>query len=158
MILAFICNILMIAFVLDSSSPSLDDRMHESTLTFSSVEIWPWEEPLECPHYGPIPVLQRCKYFQCQNQATIKLTRYCPQRNLLAAIFFCAATGLAKGSILLFYLRIFPSKKVVYTVWSVFAFTIAYSLACVFVNIFSCNPVKASWDLTAAATAVCINR
>lgn len=80
------------------------------------------------------------------------------QENLLAAIFFCAATGLAKGSILLFYLRIFPSKKVVYTVWSVFAFTIAYSLACVFVNIFSCNPVKASWDLTAAATGVCINR
>lgn len=156
MILAFICNILMIAFVLDSPSPSLDDRMHESTLIFSSVEIWPWEASLECPHYGPIPVLQRCKYFSAdiKDQADQVLL----QENLLAAIFFCAATGLAKGSILLFYLRIFPSKKVVYTVWSVFAFTIAYSLACVFVNIFSCNPVKASWDLTAAATGVCINR
>jgi hypothetical protein len=80
------------------------------------------------------------------------------QRNLLAAIFFCAATGLAKGSILLFYLRIFPGKYIVITVWTLFAFVIGYSLAGVFANIFSCNPVSASWNLEDAASAICMNR
>jgi hypothetical protein len=78
--------------------------------------------------------------------------------NMIAAIFFCAATGLAKGSILLFYLRIFPAKAAQITVWLAFAFTIAYSLSSVLVNIFACSPVKASWDLAASATATCIDR
>lgn len=78
--------------------------------------------------------------------------------NLLAAIAFCIATGLAKGSILLFYLRIFPSKKMVWTVWTLFAFTIGYSFACGLVNLFSCNPVAGSWKLEYATTAICINR
>ena len=73
-------------------------------------------------------------------------------------MFFCAATGLAKGSILLFYLRIFPSTAIRWSVWILFAFTIAYSLASVLVNIFSCNPISGSWNLQDAAIAVCINR
>jgi hypothetical protein len=59
---------------------------------------------------------------------------------------------------LLFYLRIFPGRYIVITVWSLFAFVIGYSLAGVFANIFSCNPVSASWSLEDAATAVCMNR
>ncbi|KAF3358585.1 hypothetical protein HYQ45_002755 [Verticillium longisporum] len=78
--------------------------------------------------------------------------------NVLAAIFFCLATGLAKGSILLFYLRIFPSRKMIWTVWVLFGFTVGYSLACALVNVFSCNPIAGSWALEHAATAVCINR
>ncbi|KAM0276818.1 hypothetical protein ACHAQH_006353 [Verticillium albo-atrum] len=78
--------------------------------------------------------------------------------NVLAAIFFCLATGLAKGSILLFYLRIFPSRKMIWTVWVLFGFTVGYSLACALVNIFSCNPIAGSWALEHATTAVCINR
>jgi hypothetical protein len=35
---------------------------------------------------------------------------------------------------------------------------IGYSLAGVFANIFSCNPVSASWNLEDAATAACMNR
>jgi hypothetical protein len=58
----------------------------------------------------------------------------------------------------LFYLRIFPTKAVKIAVWVLFAFTEGYSLASVFVNIFSCNPISGSWQLEAAAVAVCINR
>lgn len=78
--------------------------------------------------------------------------------NLLAAIFFCAATGFAKGSILIFYLRIFPMKSARIVIWIAFAFIIGYSTASVLVNIFSCNPVRGSWDPVAMATAKCINR
>lgn len=46
----------------------------------------------------------------------------------------------------------------VYTVWVLFAFTIGYSVACGLVNLFSCNPVEASWKLEYALTADCINR
>ncbi|KAK8128726.1 hypothetical protein PG984_009834 [Apiospora sp. TS-2023a] len=79
-------------------------------------------------------------------------------KNVIAAILFCLATGLAKGSILLFYLRIFPSKPMRMAIWGVFAFTIGYSLASALVNVFSCNPIQGSWRLEESATAVCINR
>lgn len=78
--------------------------------------------------------------------------------NVVAAILFCLATGLAKGSILLFYLRIFPSKPMRMAIWGVFAFTIGYSVASALVNVFSCNPIQGSWRLEESATAVCINR
>ncbi|KAH7014459.1 uncharacterized protein B0I36DRAFT_219008, partial [Microdochium trichocladiopsis] len=78
--------------------------------------------------------------------------------NLIAAIMFCAATGFAKGSILLFYLRIFPTRRMRWAVWLAFAFVMGFSAASVFVNIFSCNPVSGSWDLVASAKAVCIDR
>lgn len=79
--------------------------------------------------------------------------------NLIAAIIFCAATGMAKTSILLFYRRIFPSKAFHYTVWGLVAFTVGYSAASVFVNIFSCTPVQATWEVEfATAVGICINR
>ncbi|KAK7955918.1 uncharacterized protein PG986_005140, partial [Apiospora aurea] len=78
--------------------------------------------------------------------------------NVIAAILFCLATGLAKGSILLFYLRIFPSKPMRMAIWGVFAFTIGYSAASALVNVFSCNPIQGSWRLEESLTAVCINR
>ncbi len=88
----------------------------------------------------------------------LKLSNSLLQDNLTAAIFFCAATGLAKSSILLFYLRIFPNVTIRWLVWILFAFTIGYSLASVLVNIFSCNPISGSWDLQDAAITVCIDR
>lgn len=78
--------------------------------------------------------------------------------NVLAAMSFCAATGLAKGSILLFYLRIFPNRGMFVATWAAFAFTLAYSVASVLVNLFSCHPVSGSWKLEESLTAVCINR
>jgi hypothetical protein len=79
-------------------------------------------------------------------------------RNTLAAISFCAATGFAKASILLFYNRIFPVKSLHAVVWCAFAFVIGFSTASVLVNVFACDPVRASWDLQASLTAKCINR
>lgn len=78
--------------------------------------------------------------------------------NLLVAMIFCAATGLAKGSILLFYLQIFPNRSMVVATWTVFAFTLAYSFACVLVNLFSCHPVRGSWEIDESLAAVCIDR
>ena len=79
--------------------------------------------------------------------------------NVLAAMFFCTATGFAKGSILLFYLRIFfPDRGMVVATWTIFAFTLAYSFACVLVNLFSCHPISGSWKLEESLTAVCIDR
>ncbi|KAK0101938.1 hypothetical protein ONS95_001253 [Cadophora gregata] len=78
--------------------------------------------------------------------------------NVLAAIFFCAATGFAKASILLFYGRIFPSRTFKWLILGLVAFTASYSLASVLVNVFSCKPVSGSWDFSLATTAVCINR
>ncbi|KAG4415497.1 hypothetical protein IFR04_011369 [Cadophora malorum] len=78
--------------------------------------------------------------------------------NVLAAIFFCAATGFAKASILLFYGRIFPSRTFKLIILCLVVFTVSYSLASVLVNVFSCKPVSGSWDLALATTAVCINR
>lgn len=79
--------------------------------------------------------------------------------NLIAAIVFCAATGMAKTSILLFYQRIFPSKAFHWAVWGLVAFTVSYSAASVCVNIFSCTPVRASWEVEfATAVSNCINR
>ncbi|KXJ87893.1 hypothetical protein Micbo1qcDRAFT_112990, partial [Microdochium bolleyi] len=78
--------------------------------------------------------------------------------NVMAAIMFCAATGFAKGSILLFYLRIFPTRNMRWAVWLAFTFVLGFSAASVFVNIFSCKPISGSWELVASATAVCIDR
>ncbi|KAH7385044.1 hypothetical protein BKA64DRAFT_581538 [Cadophora sp. MPI-SDFR-AT-0126] len=78
--------------------------------------------------------------------------------NILAAIFFCAATGFAKASILLFYSRIFPSRAFKFITLSLVVFTVSYSLASVLVNVFSCKPVRGSWELSLATSAVCINR
>lgn len=78
--------------------------------------------------------------------------------NMLAAIFFCAATGFAKGSILLFYLRIFPITAAKILVWIAFVFIIGYSTASVIVNIVACTPIQSSWVLEYVAEAKCINR
>lgn len=79
--------------------------------------------------------------------------------NMLVSMVYCAATGFAKGFILLFYLRIFfPCRGVVVATWSVFAFALAYSFGSVFVNISSCQPVSAYCSFEESLTAVCINR
>ncbi|KAL8372239.1 hypothetical protein RB595_001837 [Gaeumannomyces hyphopodioides] len=78
--------------------------------------------------------------------------------NIIAAIFFCLATGFAKSSILLFYLRIFPVQAMRWTVFVLIFFTMGYSVAAALVNVFSCNPVRASWTLELVPTAACINR
>ncbi|OQE27192.1 hypothetical protein PENFLA_c006G09542 [Penicillium flavigenum] len=77
--------------------------------------------------------------------------------NLTSAIFYCAATGFTKCSILVFYLRIFPSRNFHIAVWVLVFIAVGYSLASVLANIFSCTPVAKSWDDT-ITTGHCMNR
>ncbi|TLD11100.1 hypothetical protein PgNI_05167 [Pyricularia grisea] len=77
---------------------------------------------------------------------------------LVSSVAYCFATGFAKGSILLFYLRIFPTPPMTCTTWFLLIFTVGYSVASALVNIFSCCPVEASWRLEYAETGKCINR
>jgi hypothetical protein len=158
MLLAYICNVIMVAFVLDSSS-TLEIPSRTTRLTWNSDAVRSWKAHVERSYDSRfIPRVQCC----VSNDHWVSKARFTDmlstQRNLLAAIFFCAATGLAKGSILLFYLRIFPGRYIIIIVWSLFAFVIGYSLAGVFANIFSCNPVSASWVLEDVAKGVCMNR
>ena len=67
---------------------------------------------------------------------------------MLAAIFYCAATGFAKVSVLVFYLRIFPSRSFHIAVWTIVFIAVGYNIGSVLANVFACTPVAKSWDLT----------
>ncbi|KAJ5697791.1 hypothetical protein N7488_011475 [Penicillium malachiteum] len=77
--------------------------------------------------------------------------------NLIAAIFYCAATGFTKCSVLIFYLRIFPSRNFHMLVWTIVFIAAGYSIASILANIFSCHPVAKSWD-SSILTGHCMNR
>ncbi|KAL5044612.1 hypothetical protein BDW71DRAFT_98714 [Aspergillus fruticulosus] len=67
--------------------------------------------------------------------------------NVVAAIIYCAGTGFLKVSVLLFYMRIFPSRNFHIVVWVLVFIAAGYSIASVLANVFSCNPVAKSWDM-----------
>ncbi|PWY74322.1 hypothetical protein BO70DRAFT_381417 [Aspergillus heteromorphus CBS 117.55] len=77
--------------------------------------------------------------------------------NVIAAIFYCAGTGFTKVSVLIFYLRIFPSQGFRRAVWTIVFIAIGYNVASVLVNIFACYPIAGSWDFTITDIA-CIDR
>ncbi|OJJ42456.1 hypothetical protein ASPZODRAFT_76724 [Penicilliopsis zonata CBS 506.65] len=77
--------------------------------------------------------------------------------DVISATIYCAATGCVKVSVLLFYLRIFPSRKFHLAVWVIIFIATGYNVASVFVNLLGCHPVSAVWDLS-IRTATCINR
>ncbi|KAJ5279283.1 hypothetical protein N7478_004655 [Penicillium angulare] len=77
--------------------------------------------------------------------------------NLIAAIFYCAGTGFTKCSVLIFYLRIFPSRNFHIAVWVLIFIAAGYSVASILANILSCHPVAKSWDST-ITTGYCMNR
>ncbi|KAL2813483.1 hypothetical protein BDW59DRAFT_176725 [Aspergillus cavernicola] len=77
--------------------------------------------------------------------------------NLVAAIIYCAGTGFLKVSVLLFYLRIFPSRGFQYAVWLLVFIAAGYNIASVLANVFSCDPVAKTWDVSITSGA-CMNR
>ncbi|KAJ5754914.1 hypothetical protein N7533_004457 [Penicillium manginii] len=77
--------------------------------------------------------------------------------NVIAAILYCAATGFTKCSVLIFYLRIFPSRSFHIAVWSIVFIAAGYSLASILANILSCTPVAKAWDLS-ITSGHCMNR
>ncbi|KAL4947588.1 hypothetical protein BDW69DRAFT_111198 [Aspergillus filifer] len=77
--------------------------------------------------------------------------------NVVAAIIYCAGTGFLKVSVLLFYMRIFPSKNFHLAVWALVFIAAAYNIASVLANVFSCNPIEKSWDMS-ITTGYCMDR
>lgn len=78
--------------------------------------------------------------------------------DLLTQVFFILATVLSRCSILLFYLRIFITRDIKWTVWLSLTLVISTGVACQSAILFSCYPVSASWTLSKVPTARCINR
>ncbi|KAL2794020.1 integral membrane protein [Aspergillus keveii] len=77
--------------------------------------------------------------------------------NLVAAIIYCAGTGFLKVSVLLFYTRIFPSRNFHIAIWILVFIAAGYNIASVLANVFSCNPIAKSWDLS-ITHGTCMNR
>jgi len=85
------------------------------------------------------------------------LTLAAPQENMIAAIFYCAATGFCKVSVLVFYLRIFPSRSFHIAVWLIVFVAVGYEVGSVLANVFACTPIAKSWDV-AITGGSCMNR
>ncbi|ODM21008.1 hypothetical protein SI65_04061 [Aspergillus cristatus] len=85
------------------------------------------------------------------------LTIDAPQENMIAAIFYCAATGFCKVPVLVFYLRIFPSRSFHIAVWFVVFIAMGYEVGSALANVFACTPIAKSWDVTIAGGS-CMNR
>lgn len=77
--------------------------------------------------------------------------------SVISETCFCIASGCAKSSILLFYLRIFPTTGTQKAIWATLFFNVGYSFAGTCVGIFHCDPVAASWNLEAQKSARCVN-
>ncbi|KAJ5141768.1 hypothetical protein N7476_004369 [Penicillium atrosanguineum] len=77
--------------------------------------------------------------------------------NVISAILYCAATGFTKVSVLVFYLRIFPSRNFHICVWAIVFIASGYAIASILANILSCSPIAKAWDLT-ITSGHCMNR
>ncbi|KAN0115321.1 hypothetical protein V8E51_004865 [Hyaloscypha variabilis] len=90
----------------------------------------------------------------------VPLTTFSPyylKIDLVSAIIYCLCIGFIKLSILQLYLRISPEPKFRTAVYLVMAIVIGYNLGSALVNLFSCNPIAKSWDLSITSGS-CINR
>ncbi|KAI9048409.1 hypothetical protein LZ554_007245 [Drepanopeziza brunnea f. sp. 'monogermtubi'] len=76
----------------------------------------------------------------------ISLTTFL-QLSMVVGNTYAVALALSKISILAFYLRVFRQKWFRILVYLTAAFVISYTIAGIFIVIFTCNPVAASWDL-----------
>jgi len=71
-------------------------------------------------------------------------------------IFYALTLPTIKLSILFMYRRIFHLvKSFQYALYAVGAIVLGWMISVVLTQIFSCNPVDGSWNLTAMATAKC---
>ncbi|PLN79582.1 integral membrane protein [Aspergillus taichungensis] len=61
------------------------------------------------------------------------------------SIFYIICISLTKLCFLFFYLRIFPSNRLRLLIKILFALTVAYGIAFLFVVIFQCQPVSSGW-------------
>ena len=74
----------------------------------------------------------------------------------LQVLYICALP-LIKFSILLFYNRIFPTRRFRIVSHCIAAFLLCWWIAFEFSTIFQCLPIDANWQLGYAAIPFCIN-
>ncbi|OAP65557.1 hypothetical protein AYL99_01529 [Fonsecaea erecta] len=66
----------------------------------------------------------------------------------IAQLLYKFANGMTKISIVLLYLRIFPTRKFQILAWAVIAYVVAYCTAAVCTSIWQCNPIAKAWKKT----------
>ncbi|KAH7414485.1 hypothetical protein DE146DRAFT_37055 [Phaeosphaeria sp. MPI-PUGE-AT-0046c] len=72
-----------------------------------------------------------------------------------ADLLFPAACSLTKISLCLTYLRLFPSRTDKIFCYVLSIFVTLYTVACLFLSLFQCRPIKSYWDLSVKQE--CIN-
>ena len=76
----------------------------------------------------------------------------------ISEIFYLMATVSTRASILFFYLRVFPARKVQRIIKSVIAVNLAFCLSFFFPLIFQCSPISHAWTRWSDETrGTCIN-
>nr|XP_036576938.1 uncharacterized protein CTRU02_13042 [Colletotrichum truncatum]KAF6783792.1 integral membrane protein [Colletotrichum truncatum] len=91
----------------------------------------------------------------------VKRTDYSPSflvYSLALIVIYSLSVTTAKMSLLVLYLRLSPDRMFRVVVISLITIATAYALTYLFLIIFSCRPIQASWDLSARPGAVCINK
>jgi hypothetical protein len=63
-----------------------------------------------------------------------------------ADLLFPTACSLTKISLCLTYYRLFPGRMDKIFCWSLSIFVILYTVACLFLSLFQCTPIKGYWD------------
>jgi len=63
----------------------------------------------------------------------------------VAEVIYFVEVPAVKLSLLLFYLRIFPTKLVRRLLWATVAFNVVYGVAFTFLGIFQCTPISYFW-------------
>lgn len=80
--------------------------------------------------------------FEDQNGLTTLLV----QSQIGITATYLVAIFLVKASILLFYIRIFDSSRLVlYSAWILFGVLAVFTLPAILLAIFACNPVQSYW-------------
>lgn len=64
-----------------------------------------------------------------------------------ADLLFPAACSLTKISLCLTYFRLFPSRTDKIFCYALSTFVILYTIACLFLSLFQCRPIRSYWDL-----------
>ncbi|ORX93230.1 hypothetical protein BCR34DRAFT_608618 [Clohesyomyces aquaticus] len=72
-----------------------------------------------------------------------------------ADMLFPISCSLTKISLCLTYLRLFPSRSNKIFCWTLTVFVTLYTVACIFLMLFQCTPIRGYWD--ASAKQHCIN-
>jgi hypothetical protein len=72
-----------------------------------------------------------------------------------ADLLFPAACSLTKISLCLTYLRLFPGRTDKIFCYVLSTFVTLYTVACLFLSLFQCRPIKSFWD--PAVEQKCIN-